>query len=119
MNKTDWKDTAELVGIAAIVASLIFVGLQLRQESAIAARESSSDFVEAGIEMAQLFSDNRQVWRKALDGEFFVGRFLGSGIDTSGDSWGLTPLEHQRGWLGIQHIICTCTLSCERPTTVK
>ena len=69
MNKTDWKDTAELVGIAAIVASLIFVGLQLRQESAIAARESSSDFVEAGIEMAQLFSDNRQVWRKALDGE--------------------------------------------------
>lgn len=31
-----WKDTAELVGIIAIVASLVFVGLQLRQSHEIA-----------------------------------------------------------------------------------
>ena len=36
MKKTDWKDTAELIGIAAIVASLIFVGLQMRQSHKIA-----------------------------------------------------------------------------------
>ena len=31
MKQTNWKDIAELIGIAAIVASLIFVGLELRQ----------------------------------------------------------------------------------------
>jgi hypothetical protein len=32
----NWKDLAELVGIAAIVASLIFVGLEMRQSQQIA-----------------------------------------------------------------------------------
>jgi len=31
MQSTNWKDIAELIGLAAIVASLIFVGLELRQ----------------------------------------------------------------------------------------
>ena len=31
MKQTNWKDIAELIGIAAIVASLVFVGLELRQ----------------------------------------------------------------------------------------
>ena len=34
--KASWKDIAELVGIAAIVASLIFVGLQMKQSQEIA-----------------------------------------------------------------------------------
>ena len=36
MKNTNWKDIAELLGIAAIVASLIFVGLQMRQDQEIA-----------------------------------------------------------------------------------
>ena len=36
MKKSDWKDVAELIGIAAIVASLIFVGLQMKQADTIA-----------------------------------------------------------------------------------
>ena len=36
MKTTDWKDIAELVGIAAIVGSLIFVGLQMKQSQDIA-----------------------------------------------------------------------------------
>jgi hypothetical protein len=32
----DWKSFAELPGITAVVASLIFVGLQLKQAQAIA-----------------------------------------------------------------------------------
>jgi hypothetical protein len=31
LKQTNWKDIAELIGIAAIVASLVFVGLELRQ----------------------------------------------------------------------------------------
>ena len=36
MAQKNWKDTAEIVGIVAIVASLIFVGLQLKQSQDIA-----------------------------------------------------------------------------------
>ena len=36
MDISRWKDTAELIGIAAIVASLIFVGMQLKQSQDIA-----------------------------------------------------------------------------------
>ena len=32
----NWKDTAELIGIVAIVASLVFVGLQMKQSQEIA-----------------------------------------------------------------------------------
>jgi len=36
MSQPHWKDIAELLGITAIVASLIFVGLQLKQSHEIA-----------------------------------------------------------------------------------
>ncbi len=39
MSSTNWKDIAELVGIAAIVASVVFVGLQMRQSHEIALAE--------------------------------------------------------------------------------
>jgi hypothetical protein len=36
MSNKNWRDHAELIGIAAIVASLVFVGLQLKQSQDIA-----------------------------------------------------------------------------------
>ncbi len=36
MNNSDWKNTAEMIGIAAIVASLVFVGLELKQSRDLA-----------------------------------------------------------------------------------
>lgn len=36
MKFSQWKDIAELIGLVAIVASLIFVGLQLKQSQEIA-----------------------------------------------------------------------------------
>ena len=36
MARSDWKDAAEFIGIVAIVASLIFVGLELKQGHDIA-----------------------------------------------------------------------------------
>ena len=41
-----WKDAAELVGIGAIVASLIFVGLELRQSQQIAIAGQYQDRTE-------------------------------------------------------------------------
>jgi len=36
MKKSNWKDIVELVGIASIVASLLFVGMQMKQSQKIA-----------------------------------------------------------------------------------
>jgi hypothetical protein len=42
LKKSNWKDIAELIGLGAIVASLVFVGLQMRQEQIIARAELGS-----------------------------------------------------------------------------
>ncbi len=69
MKNTDWKATAELIGIAAVVASLIFVGLQLRQEQDIAIAQIFADHDDTQIEWARLISENNEVWVKGLKAE--------------------------------------------------
>jgi hypothetical protein len=43
MKNNHWKEVAELIGIAAIVASLIFLGLEMRQQHAIARAQLGSE----------------------------------------------------------------------------
>ncbi len=43
MNSESWKGIAEIVGIAAIVASLVLVAYELRQNSAVAAAQAVFD----------------------------------------------------------------------------
>jgi hypothetical protein len=68
MKKSDWKDTAELIGIAAIVASLVFVGLQMRLEQDIAEAQAYIDSSNGLIELSQLTTENQEIWIKGLDG---------------------------------------------------
>lgn len=56
MTSHNWKDTAELVGLAAIVAGLIFVYAELRQTSTIARVEMSN---EANLIFAELDEQER------------------------------------------------------------
>lgn len=51
MNKPSWKDIAELVGIAAIVASLVFVGVQIRQEAAATRSAAVLQLKDAWIQL--------------------------------------------------------------------
>jgi hypothetical protein len=46
----DWRSTAELIGLAAIVVSLIFVGLELRQSQKIALAAQYQARTESGRE---------------------------------------------------------------------
>jgi hypothetical protein len=69
MNNSNWKDAAELVGITAIVASLIFVGMQLRQDRLIANSDSLVAEQILDLEIAALIDQRRDVWRKGLAGE--------------------------------------------------
>jgi hypothetical protein len=57
MKKTDWKATAELIGIAAIVASLIFVGLELRQSHRIAIASQYQARIDANVQWLQNFRE--------------------------------------------------------------
>ena len=50
LKSIDWKTRAELVGLAAIVASLIFVGLELRQSQQIALAAQYQARTESGRE---------------------------------------------------------------------
>jgi hypothetical protein len=54
MTTANWKDAAELLGIAAIVASLIFVGFQLRQDQqiALAGYGQSTSAIRAELDIA-------------------------------------------------------------------
>ncbi len=43
MTSAKWKDTAELIGMAAIVASLALVAFELRQNTAVSTAQAVSD----------------------------------------------------------------------------
>jgi hypothetical protein len=68
MKDKNWKDIVELVGIAAIVGSLIFVGLQVRQDQQIAIAATFSTAIEATSNLATLIETNSETWKKGLDG---------------------------------------------------
>ena len=57
MRPTNWKDIAELSGIAAIVVSLIFVGFQMRQAQVIANAELTSESFNLVIGFNQSLMD--------------------------------------------------------------
>jgi hypothetical protein len=68
LNKSNWRETAELIGIASIVASLIFVGLELRQSQIVAVQEAMD--TRAGWFMANRASvnDHADIWLKGNSG---------------------------------------------------
>jgi len=64
MKNANWKDVAELLGISAIVASLVFVGLQMRQAQEIAYSELDVSLLAIQAETTNLISVNSTVWVK-------------------------------------------------------
>jgi len=52
MKFATWKDSLELVGIVAIVVSLVFVGYELRQSTAIARSDAYTSFSSRFMELA-------------------------------------------------------------------
>ena len=58
----NWKSTAEFLGITAVVASLVFVGLQLRQAQDIAIAEMNASGVANTLEEYNAVMENVDVW---------------------------------------------------------
>lgn len=60
MKLANWKDIAELIGITAIVASLVFVGLQLKQSQEIALSNAYQSRATTVIEMVTANAANEK-----------------------------------------------------------
>jgi hypothetical protein len=61
MKNWNSKDIAEMIGIIALVASLIFVGIEINQNSAIARREAHSQFIANVSETLKDLSLNKEL----------------------------------------------------------
>ena len=68
MKYPSWREIAELIGVTAIVASLIFVGLQLQQDRRIGLADTVAMRAETTATITQLVNDNRDVWINGLNG---------------------------------------------------
>jgi hypothetical protein len=69
MNSEKLHDWLQLVGMAAIVVSLIFVGLQLQQSEDAAQADMSQSSVAISVEITALMSEHSDVWLRACAGE--------------------------------------------------
>ena len=63
------NDWLQIVGMVGIIASLVFVGLQVQQTQAIGEGESATNYFEATIAARQLLVDNTDVWVRGCAGE--------------------------------------------------
>lgn len=69
MKKSDWKGTAELIGIAAIVASLVFVGVQIQLDRKVASSQVNMAALEARVAVEAAIAEHADVWTKAAKRE--------------------------------------------------
>ena len=69
MNSERLHDWLQFVGMAAIVVSLIFVGLQLRQSQDAAQADMSQSTVAVGVEISALMTEHSDLWLRACAGE--------------------------------------------------
>jgi hypothetical protein len=69
LNSTNWKHVAESIGIAAIVASLIFVGMQLRQDRNATLSGSSQSGASSYIDLQIAIAEHANLLTKSNIGE--------------------------------------------------
>jgi len=109
VKETGWKDIAELIGIVAIVASLIFVGLQLKQSQEIAissqyqARLDSIIAVKGNLLQSDSLID---VTRKVENGEP-LGQMdilvLELAVGQAFDLWETNHFQYVGGFISEEH----------------
>lgn len=65
MKRMDWRQAAEVVGIAALVASLVFVGLQMKQAREIAMSENDMALLQSQVAIDNALNEHAGLWIKA------------------------------------------------------
>ena len=73
MNSEKLNDWLQLVGLFGIMASLFFVGMQVRQTQAIGEGESATNFIESTVAARAMLAEHADVWvRGCLNEELSV-----------------------------------------------
>jgi hypothetical protein len=69
MDRATLKNVAELVGIIAVLATLILIWAQLRQTQVIAVAELNVSLVQARVDMSGLMTEHSDVWLRGSVGD--------------------------------------------------
>jgi len=69
MRSPDWKETAELIGLFAIFASLIFVVMELQQQQKLLDLEMRNSMVAATVAVNEQIIDHADIWVRGNAGE--------------------------------------------------
>ena len=69
MKKIDIGQTITILANAGVIAGLVFVGLQLRQEHLIARQQMMWTAADQSLYWAELTTSNSELWFKGLSGE--------------------------------------------------
>ena len=71
MNTERLQDWLQILGIIGIIASLVFVGQQLKQDRHIAESEAWLSYVDTQVALSQLINENAKIWAEGLGGADF------------------------------------------------
>lgn len=63
------RDWLEIIGILAVVASLVFVGLEVRQSSEVAAEEAFAGDLANMIALDNMVVEHSEIWMRGCNGE--------------------------------------------------
>lgn len=69
MKSANWHDIAELMGIAAVVGSLLFVGLQMQQTQEIARTERNASELANTMEVSDAIIAHADIWVRGNAGD--------------------------------------------------
>ena len=69
MDSGRWKGAIEAVGLLSVVASLIFVGLEIRQSGQAANDTAMASDSSIIVDMESLVLSNADVWRRGCEGD--------------------------------------------------
>jgi len=89
------NDWMQVIGIFAVVLSLIFVGLQMRQEQEIAIVDTYGSVAEAQMDLSVLVGENMVVWKKGLSDRELTEEEKGVFVALAAAVWS----HYQRYWI--------------------
>jgi hypothetical protein len=69
MNSSKLSDWLQVIGLFSVLAGLLFVGLQLRQEQELAQAARIQTALDSERAWGELIIDNAELWTKGLAGE--------------------------------------------------
>ena len=69
MKRIRLKEMVEAAGVISIVASLVFLAIQVRQARVVALAETDAALLEGGLQLRALVTDNAEIWQRGSTGE--------------------------------------------------